>query len=608
MLPKISFFFLVFIAWSSCAFHVSRYSSSMQDANELPEDLSTAKEVILVQSNVLVKQKTEIDALKKEREELLAEIHFLRSGKKREKFINADQMLLEFGEDKELQEALEAAKKEAEAEIERITYTRKKPSCEKKPASDKFPAHLPREVVEVTIPEAFQKLVDSGELIIKRYETTEALKQIPASLVVIQYKKPVLAYANNPEKELKVEEEANLGEKGRYHPSVAAQVVHGKFGLHLPYYRLQDMFGSSGWTPSRSTLDYLVELASEVTEALVKTMQSRLMTANCLGLDDTHVKLIMPKDVPDIPEAEQDAITQRLIAKMKEAKKEGKDSLDAKMWGYSSFDSSAPYDLFDFRVSRHRDGPEEFLSEYSGHVMADCYSGNMSVILAPGSKMTRMACWSHARRHVYEHQDYDKNVSALPLALMNQLYDIERRALQWSDEARGELRAKESRMILDRLKEWLDGPVAGSVLPASKLGGALNYIRNHWEALIVYATDGRLPIDNNQVERLMKRIAIGRKNWLFIGSVRAGIRNAGLMSLVASAQRQEIDIGMYLESAITHLLRGTARPEELLPDRWKANHPEAVRTYREQERRDKADTATLSAAKRRARQQLKKLT
>ena len=65
MLPKISFFFLVFIAWSSCAFHVSRYSSSMQDANELPEDLSTAKEVILVQSNVLVKQKTEIDALKK---------------------------------------------------------------------------------------------------------------------------------------------------------------------------------------------------------------------------------------------------------------------------------------------------------------------------------------------------------------------------------------------------------------------------------------------------------------------------------------------------------------------------------------------------------------
>jgi transposase len=608
MLPKIFLFFLVFIAHPSCAFSSSRYSSSMQDANELPDDLNTAQEVILVQSSAITKLNEQVGMLKKSLEEALAEIRFLRSGKKREKFINADQMHLEFEEDKELQQALEAAKKEAEAEVERITYTRRKPTAEKKPAPDKFPEHLPREVVEVAIPEAFQKLVDSGELIIKRYETTEALKHVPASLVVIQYKKPVLAYANNPEKELNVEEEANLGEKGRYHPSVAAQVVHGKFGLHLPYYRLQDVFGSSGWTPSRSTLDYLVELASEVTEALVKAMESKLMTANCLGLDDTHVKLIMPKDIPDVPESEQDLRTRRLIEKMREAQKEGKDSLDAKMWGYSSFDPSVPYDLFDFRVSRHWDGPAEFLSGYSGHVMADCYSGNMSVVLAPGSRMTRMACWSHARRHVYEHQDNDPRVAALPLALLNQLYDIERRASQWSDEARGELRAKESRMILDRLKEWLDGPVARSVLPASRLGGALSYLRNHWDALCVYATDGRLPIDNNQVERLMKRIALGRKNWLFIGSMRAGIRNAGLMSLVASAQRQEIDVGMYLESAITHLLRGSARPDELLPDRWKANHPEAVRTYREQERRDKADTATLSAAKRRARQQLKKLT
>jgi hypothetical protein len=78
------------------------------------------------------------------------------------------------------------------------------------------------------------------------------------------------------------------------------------------------------------------------------------------------------------------------------------------------------------------------------------------------------------------------------------------------------------------------------------------------------------------------------------------------MSLVASAQRQEIDIGMYLESVITLLLRGTARVEELLPDRWKAGHPESVRTYREQERRDKADNATAQAAKRRMRSQLRK--
>jgi len=161
-------------------------------------------------------------------------------------------------------------------------------------------------------------------------------------------------------------------------------------------------------------------------------------------------------------------------------------------------------------------------------------------------------------------------------------------------------------IVRSRLKDVLDGPLAKNVLPSSNLGKAFKYLHNHWEALNVYVTDGRLPIDNNQVERLMERIAIGRKIWLFIGSLRAGIRNASFMSLVASALRMELDVSMYLESIITHRLRGTAKLEELLPDRWRANHPEAVREYREQERRDKADVASLQAAKRRARSELRK--
>jgi hypothetical protein len=99
----------------------------------------------------------------------------------------------------------------------------------------------------------------------------------------------------------------------------------------------------------------------------------------------------------------------------------------------------------------------------------------------------------------------------------------------------------------------------------------------------------------------MTRIAIGRKNWLFIGSLRAGIRNASLMRLVASALRMELDVSMNLENILTHRLRWTAKLEELLPYFWRANHPEAVREYREQERRDKADVASVQAAKRRAR-------
>jgi transposase len=152
--------------------------------------------------------------------------------------------------------------------------------------------------------------------------------------------------------------------------------------------------------------------------------------------------------------------------------------------------------------------------------------------------------------------------------------------------------------------DWLAGPLARSVLPASKLGQALSYLRNHWEALQVYATDGRLPIDNNWVERLMKRIAVGKKNWLFVGSLRAVIRNANLMTLVASAHRHDLDVYEYLRDVILrdvmdHLNRGTARPTKRLPDVWKEHHPEAVRVYRQKERRDKAETARLRASNRR---------
>jgi hypothetical protein len=96
----------------------------------------------------------------------------------------------------------------------------------------------------------------------------------------------------------------------------------------------------------------------------------------------------------------------------------------------------------------------------------------------------------------------------------------------------------------------------------------------------------------------MRRFACGRKNWLFVGSVRAGMRNAGLMSIVASAHRHDLDVQVYLEDVITHMNRGTAKPEELLPDAWKASHPEAIRQYRVEERRDKAEQSRRRALQR----------
>jgi hypothetical protein len=304
----------------------------------------------------------------------------------------------------------------------------------------------------------------------------------------------------------------------------------------------------------------------------------------------------MPREIPTPTDG--DLNTQRLIEKMLEAQKDGNKIIEAKMWAYSGL-SDQPYDIFDFRVSRHRDGPAEFLVGYRGYVMADCYSGNLSVILDPKSAMTRMACWTHARRKVFEARETDVNASMLPLALMTQIYDIERRAVDYSVESRTQIRTKESAKILARLREWIDGPIAKNLLPKSNFRAAINYLENHWEALQVFTRDGSLPIDNNAAERLMKRIATGRKNWLFIGSVRAGIRNARLMSIVSSAHRHDLDVEMYLDSVMREILAGSTNYESMLPDIWKKSHPEAIRTYRAEERRDKADRSKLQAAFRR---------
>ena len=140
--------------------------------------------------------------------------------------------------------------------------------------------------------------------------------------------------------------------------------------------------------------------------------------------------------------------------------------------------------------------------------------------------------------------------------------------------------------MLAEFRTWLDGQ---QFLPKSPTGEAARYTRNQWEALNRYVEDGRLAIDNNAAERLMKPVAIGRKNWLFVGSVEAGSRAAVLMSLVASCKLNEVEPWAYLRDVLTKIATRTSSEslEDLLPDRWLADHPShrwAIASLRQQER------------------------
>jgi len=268
------------------------------------------------------------------------------------------------------------------------------------------------------------------------------------------------------------------------------------------------------------------------------------------------------------------------------------------MWAYRSM--TEPLNVFDFTVSRHRDGPDTFLDGFCGKLMADCYSGYQAIELHSSGQIQRGACVAHARRKVFEARDVYPVESSVVLAKFQQLYDIEDRAKAYSADERFALRQAEATPIWASLGEWLDGEVAARVLPKGKFGEALGYLRNHFEPLQLYLTDGRMPIDNNQVEQLMKQVAVGRKNWLFMGSVAAGERAADFLTLVSSAVRNDLDVWAYVKDVLDQLLAGSTDYHCLRPDVWKESHGEAIRSYRTEERRDRADRKQLRRAQRRS--------
>jgi transposase len=154
--------------------------------------------------------------------------------------------------------------------------------------------------------------------------------------------------------------------------------------------------------------------------------------------------------------------------------------------------------------------------------------------------------------------------------------------------------------VLEQFKSWLDVQREDTtVLPKSAIGGAVRYALNQWKPLLSFTTDGSLPIDNNDTERDLRRLTIGRKNWMFIGSPAAGDVAATMYTLIASASRHHLDLWAYTEDVLRRLAGGEANLEALLPDRWGADHPESIRRYRQAEQAARAAKTKLRRARRR---------
>lgn len=511
-------------------------------------------------------------------------------GPKTERFVESpDQLHLNFDDADQLDDAIEGVK---QAELEHETtvegYTRRK----RAPRREKLPDHLPREVV-------IKDLSDEEKegLTCIGYDSTETLIYEPGRLYIRETRYP--KYVNPSDAQAGVaqsERDPGLVEGNRYDSSVAAQVITAKYAYHLPVYRQEDIFAGSGWNPSRSTLLNLLVSAAALIRPLIAFFADCVCSDPVVATDDTGVTLLLPKTIPKIDP--EDPKSRRVHEVLSEAADKGEKSIRAKMWAYRGV--TVPLNVFDFTVSRHRDGPDLFLIEqgYQGTLLGDCYGANTGICVRSCGEIVHAACAAHARRKVLDACDNHPAHAKQLILMFRELYDIEDRGRILLPSDRLELRQSESVAVWDRMRLYLDTEMS-NVLPKESMALAVGYLNNQWEALTRHLADGLIPMDNNETEQLMKLIALGRKNWLFIGSVLAGYRAADLMSLVSSAIRNDLDVFCYVQGVLEALVHGETNYAILLPDAWASSHPDDVRHYRINERLQREARKRASRERRR---------
>jgi transposase len=430
-----------------------------------------------------------------------------------------------------------------------------------------IPDHLPRTPVLHDVP-LQERVCDCGrEKAQIGEDVTEQLEYEPGKLFVFRHIYPKYACSCCKDGVTSAEPAANPIEGGLAGPGLLAYVLVNKFSDHLPLYRQQDVLARHGIFLARSTLcDWLAQ-CGDLFRPLVEFMGQRVVVSDLINADETTV--------PVLDRARTSTRT-------------------GYFWVYISSGDHG-YSIYDYRDSRSRDGPAEFLKDFRGYLQTDAYASYESVVLESAGRIIPVGCWAHARREFFDARLNQPRETSYVLGLTAQLYDIEDEVRLASSDERLAARQKRSVPILDRLETYLREQ-RGDALPKSQYGKAIAYALNHWPELRRFTENGALEIDNNTSERTLRLCAIGRKNWMFVGSDRGGETAAICFSILANAKRYRIEPFAYVRALLVALSSDKVDLESLLPDVWIAAHPEHVLTYR----RDEAEAAATARRRRRA--------
>lgn len=433
------------------------------------------------------------------------------------------------------------------------------------------PDHLKRVDVNHDLTEPEKKaLAGDGELVLIGQEVTEQYEWEPSCLYIVRHIQQ--KYARKPQL---LESGALPHEKniitapkppapipgGIAGPGLIASVLVSRFMDHLPYHRQERTTARNGFPFSRQTTDgWALDVAERWFSPIIELMLEEALASAAINTDDTPVKV-------------RDA--------------HGKGRYLGRFWTYVG-DGLHPHTVLRYTPNRTRDGPggpAEVLKNYSGFVQADAFSGYDGIYLGSHGRIVEVACWAHARRKFIEAQNADRARAEIALAHIAQLYAVEKQLREhlgsdWKDLDRQEgfqriLAERQARSlpVLTRLGNWLEAE-SPRALPKNPIREAVEYARNNWTALNQYAHHGHLAIDNNAAERALRGIAIGRRNWLFLGSDRGGRAAAVHFSLIASCVRNNVEPFAYLRDLLTRLpaLSSNASRDDLrslLPDHWR---------------------------------------
>jgi transposase len=438
-----------------------------------------------------------------------------------------------------LDESIDADLEAIDLEIEAL---RDKPSCEPKaqPRRVALPATFPRREIRHE-PEQTQcscgcTLERIGE------DVSEKLDYTPGVFEVERHIRGKWV-CRSCERLIQAPVPPHIIDKGIPTAGLLAQVLIAKYLDHAPLYRQESIFERAGLALPRSTLAQWVGACGVKLQPLVEALRSLLLSRAVLHADETPVPMLRPGL----------GRTHR-----------------AYLWSYSSSEyDELPAVVYDFAESRGGMHAREFLGSWSGKLVCDDYSGYKALF---ERGVIEIGCMAHARRKFHDlYVNHRSDLAEEALKHFGALYEIEREAREQKLDAEGrrQLRQQRSKPIAETLRQWLTRQ-RGQVPDGSATAKAIEYSLGRWAALMRYLDDGDLPVDNNHIENRIRPVALGRSNWLFAGSLRAGQRAAAVMSLIQSAKLNGHDPYRYLKDVLERLpTQPASRIEELLPHRWR---------------------------------------